>query len=186
VAQLVEWPPESGESCQAHQHREAFAGAPPPAAEGQGCAGCHDTESFAAARGGFDHGSTGYELSGAHAELACAACHAPLPGPDERGRRSARARGRDCSACHADPHVGQFAAGGRTDCARCHTADGFLGSLAFDHDRDASFALDASHARLACAACHRPWPLPGGGQAVRYRPLGTACADCHAHGGGGR
>jgi hypothetical protein len=32
-------------------------------------------------------------------------------------------------------------------------------------------------------SCHIPWPLPDGGEAVRYRPLGTTCADCHGNRG---
>jgi predicted CXXCH cytochrome family protein len=186
VAQLIDGPPERCESCHADPHGAAFTAALPRAAVAEGCSGCHDTESFGAARAGFDHGSTGYELAGAHAELTCAACHAPLAGRDARGRHSARALGRDCSACHADPHAGQFAAEGRTDCARCHSTDGFIDRLTFDHGRDSRFALDASHRGLACAACHRTWPLPGGGEAVRYKPLGTRCVDCHDHGGGER
>ena len=39
--------------------------------------------------------------------------------------------------------------------------------------------LDERHRTLDCGACHQPWPLRGGGEAIRYRPLGTECADCH-------
>ena len=72
---------------------------------------------------------------------------------------------------------------GRTDCARCH-AD--AGALLFDHQRDSRYALDASHEKLECAACHRPWPLPDGTTAIRYKPLGVECTDCHGPRGGGR
>lgn len=40
---------------------------------GRSCADCHDTGSFTATR--FDHATTRYPLEGAHAGLACRACH---------------------------------------------------------------------------------------------------------------
>jgi hypothetical protein len=39
--------------------------------------------------------------------------------------------------------------------------------------------LDDEHAGLACSACHKPQPVRGWGTAVRYKPLGTVCGDCH-------
>jgi len=60
--------------------------------------------------------------------------------------------------------------------------------MRFDHG-DSRFPLDDRHAALDCAACHKPWPLPdslGGGTAVRYRPLGLTCKDCHGTAQDGR
>lgn len=151
------------------------------------CAACHSAEAFAgSAAGRFDHGRwTGFALDGAHRALACAECHAPspraLPGMGELGA----AVGSACADCHADPHAGQFARAGRTDCARCHDAVADFAARGFDHARDSRFALDARHASLACSACHVPWPVAGLGEVVRYKPLGTRCIDCHDHGGGG-
>jgi len=128
---------------------------------------------------GFDHGRwTGYPLGAGHAALRCEDCHAPRPSPDARGRRFGVALGSACEDCHADPHVGQFQP--PTRCADCHRDDL---SLAFDHQRDSRFPLDATHRDLDCAACHRPWPLADGTEAVRYKPLGTTCAECHGPGG---
>ena len=157
-----------------------------------GCARCHETRTFqAAAVGSFDHAHwTGFDLTGAHAQASCSACHVELPKKDPLGRSFKRAQGRDCQSCHSDPHRGQFAREGRTDCLSCHD------SLArtwetpdFDHSTT-RFPLDATHAKVDCASCHEPTPLAEGGSAVRYRPLGTACADCHSvlpgpSGGGG-
>jgi hypothetical protein len=150
-----------------------------------GCARCHGSASFTAVpRASFEHGAwTGYPLAGAHERLDCQACHVPSVAnalvPGAAGERSlGRALGRECSDCHEDPHVGQFAAGGVTDCARCHADSG---SSHFDH-QDARFALDGTHESLGCSTCHVPWPLEDGGAAVRYKPLGTQCADCHGRG----
>ena len=151
------------------------------------CTRCHSTESFHEfSAEEFDHGHwTGFELSGVHAETACAACHVPdLAQASEQQKFLGPAAGRLCSDCHADPHAGQFARAGTTECAACHAAGGAtFAELVFDHQRDSSFPLDDRHSKLACAACHVSWPIGNARETVRYKPLGTACSDCHGHGG---
>lgn len=175
-------------ACHADPHGGTFerAGVPTVVEGRVGCARCHDTGSFGAVReGAFDHERwTGWPLRGAHARASCAACHPPVPRGADR-RATARAE-RACASCHADPHAGQFAerdALGRVaraaDCARCHAEGDAFTLVGFDHDRDSRFRLDATHASLACARCHRAEELPDGRRVVRYRPLGTTCADCH-------
>lgn len=158
------------------------------------CERCHTTETFAAAAKDFDHQRwTAYGLDGAHARVSCEKCHAPSAQPDDKDRRFGRALGTDCASCHADTHVGQFAVEGRTNCARCHSTATTFKDLRFDHQRDSRFKLDATHVKLDCNACHVPNPLPDGGSATRYKPLGTVCGDCHdprapigrVHGGSG-
>ena len=129
------------------------------------------------AREAYDHALwAGFPLEGSHARAACEACHVPtgerMPGKPRLGR----AAGASCSACHTDPHVGQFDA---RACEDCHSSSESFETLVFDHARDTRFALDANHAKLECGACHKPWPVAGGRQAVRYRPLGTTCIECH-------
>lgn len=165
-----------------HSFSRAAAGADPGRAQlARECSTCHSTSSFAQVeRARFDHAAwTGFPLDGAHAATSCEACHVPAREPDEHGRKFGRAAGTDCSACHVDVHAGQFAREGVTDCARCHDARLPLREVRFDHQRDARFALDKNHAKLACAACHRPTPTTGGRVVVRYKPLGIECADCH-------
>ncbi|MFN0243917.1 MAG: cytochrome c3 family protein [Planctomycetota bacterium] len=168
-------------ACHPDPHAGAFDRPGLPRTEGDrsGCLRCHTTESFGGVRA-FDHALwTGFRLDGVHASVACASCHAPVPSQDGRSQRFGKAAGTDCGACHSDPHVGQFARNGATDCARCHTSSQSFTTLAFDHQHDTRFPLDATHARLDCSACHVSSPLPGGGRAVRYKPLGTSCSDCH-------
>ena len=175
-------------TCHADPHRGAFdrPGMPAQVDGREGCARCHQPVSFRALTlDSFDHQRwTGYPLKAKHAEASCNACHAPLRQEDALGRRHGFARGQDCAACHADPHVGQFAVAGRNDCARCHDESGFRPAR-FDHQTGSRFPLDANHAALDCGRCHQAWPLAGGGQAVRYKPLGTRCQDCHGFGSEG-
>lgn len=57
---------------------------------------------------------------------------------------------------------------GVTDCARCHTVDGWLPAQ-FDHQRT-GFALEGAHQKARCAACHR----------VRLdASLSRSCIGCH-------
>jgi hypothetical protein len=142
------------------------------------CARCHVESSFRAFPHGFDHEQwSGYAIVGPHAALECSACHAPLRRPDENGRTWKRAKGRGCADCHADPHAGQFTEEGANDCARCHVEDA-PDYLSFDHERDSGFSLRPAHVDLECSACHLPEPI-GAVEAVRYRPLGSRCVDCH-------
>ena len=145
-----------------------------------GCARCHGESSFRHFPEPFEHDFwTHFRLTGAHAEAACTACHAPLRAGDPSGRTWKRAKGTRCSDCHRDPHAGQFTRRGRTDCSRCHVnADGFK-NVRFVHDRDARFRLGKAHRKLDCDACHKPVRV-GKSDVVRYRPIGRNCVDCHA------
>jgi hypothetical protein len=145
------------------------------------CSACHTTQRFDlvdAVR--FDHAAaTGFELIGAHRAIACSDCHPTRKEPDERGRSFGTAAGRNCQDCHAPPHGDQFGAPAEVRCANCHSEEHSFQKLTFDHGRDSRFALDQVHGKLACNACHRPYRLPDGEVVVRYKPLGTECADCH-------
>lgn len=165
--------------CHDDPHRGRFSrdGSPVLGATSSSCELCHDTEDFRGrARDGFDHGGwTGFVLEGEHARTRCEACHVE----PRQSMRLGRTPGGNCEDCHSDPHVAQFSVGGRTDCAGCHVGSESFTRLHFDHALDSRFTLDEQHSGLACSACHRPWPLPGGGKAVRYKPLGVECTDCH-------
>ena len=153
----------------------------PRAVEGrEGCARCHDTQSFELRRFElFDHGLwAGYELTGAHAEAACKGCHTIERSLDPPRITFGTLPGTACQDCHEDSHVGQFAVDGVTDCERCHQTSHGFDDLLFDHQTDSRFALDEVHVELECEACHRP-VLVAGVEAVRYKPLGVDCSDCH-------
>jgi hypothetical protein len=161
-------------SCHADIHRGTFQ---QPSGN---CIDCHTQVAWTDGRETFEHLRwTGFALAGRHVEAGCQSCHNPLPPADRSGRRFGRAPGPACADCHQDPHVGQFTVAGKTDCTRCHAAGSDFHELVFDHQRDSRFPLDATHKPVACAGCHFSWPLQGGGKAVRYKPLGLLCGDCH-------
>lgn len=166
-------------ACHADVHKGGFdRPGRPRAIEGRtACLRCHDTQAFAPVVGSFDHAMwTGYELAGAHGKVDCAGCHPRRASAAPGTPRLGAAPGTRCAACHVDVHAGQFAVGGATDCARCHTATTFR-DLHFDHQQT-RFPLDKVHAPVACAKCHPSYPV-GEAKIVRYRPLGVLCGDCH-------
>lgn len=112
---------------------------------------------------------------GRYGTQPCESCHRTTAFRDVTFDHS-RVRERACADCHTpdSPHGGQFANRG---CDACHVTGTFAIS-AFDHDRT-RFPLTGAHARVACAACHRP-VKEGGSTIVRYTPLPTDCAGCHA------
>jgi len=169
-------------TCHLDPHGEMFdQGEAPPAYKGQsGCQRCHSENSFRALPHGFDHELwTGFELDGAHAATSCESCHAARRVATERGRTWERAQGSNCGACHGEPHVGQFAREGVTDCSQCHRSAEGWAELRFDHNRHSRFPLGDSHRQVDCSSCHSEWKLESGLGIVRYRPLETSCSSCH-------
>jgi hypothetical protein len=77
-----------------------------------------------------------------------------------------------CNNCHSNPHADMPT----VECRSCHSPLGWTGrNLLFEHNRDSRFKLDAVHAALACASCHKP------AQPVAvFRGTPTACNQCHA------
>jgi len=149
------------------------------------CENCHSSSEFRPSRVDVAmHGKFDYPLDGAHRAVPCAECHAELTQPPSGIRllevvvslRALRFEVADqrCSSCHDGPHESQF--DHRADagaCESCHDVTAFRPATGFDHNRDATFALDGAHRAVACAACH-PNRV--------YRPLPRACRDCHNDG----
>jgi hypothetical protein len=183
LTRVFEETPTECSSCHENVHEDSFdlPGLPARYYGQEGCARCHVTESFETRRAKvFDHALWGgLELEGAHRVADCNGCHITQRATDPPRLTYAEVRGEDCSDCHVDHHIGQFVVEGVTECTRCHeTAESFA-ELVFDHDTDSRFPLDAHHGALECIACHIPMPLSDGTEAIRYKPLGVECSDCH-------
>jgi hypothetical protein len=106
---------------------------------GADCAGCHTPQDWKKAT--FDHSKADFQLTGAHANVACEKCHV---------NNVFKGTPQDCAACHAkdDAHQGKFG----TDCGGCHTPDDWK-KASFDHSK-AAFQLTGAHANVECTKCH--------------------------------
>ncbi len=148
---------------------------------GARCASCHGQSAWKPAAG-FDHAKTAFPLTGRHAQVECAKCHAA---PSVATTRDAKGEivpqwkplpHADCAACHKDPHAGRFPGA----CAKCHvTADWHqVGKTGFNHDLT-RYPLRGRHAGVACASCH------DAAKAWGEKPKFARCTDCHqdAHAG---
>jgi hypothetical protein len=129
------------------------------------CESCHSADTWFDAK--FDHLKyTGYALTGAHATLACTACHI---GGKFAGTPA------DCYSCH----VTQFTTAKNPDhvkaglpqqCQFCHNTTSWLNAT-FDHNRFTNFPLTGAHVNVPCATCHTD----------NYAgTLPTNCYGCHA------
>lgn len=194
-------------------HLDAHAGQLARGPKAGDCDRCHTVDTFAAAR--FDleeHAKARYPLEGAHRAVACLACHLRDEGMIKRvpaaalealkkHRREPRVspavfleKGdlKECRTCHADAHGGQFDARVAAEgCVACHSVETFH-KPAFDHQKQSRFPLEGKHAEVECAKCHAAEAgkpvrarAPFEGKLVRYKPVDTRCAACHAdpHGG---
>lgn len=84
---------------------------------GKDCSACHSPNGWKLWE--FDHARKArFELAGAHARVACVACHRQPAGVVELPR--------DCASCHRsdDIHLGQFG----PQCQHCHSTLGFQGA----------------------------------------------------------
>ena len=160
-------------ACHVDKHRGQFAST----MNERSCAACHTTQSWEMRS--FDHARTGFTITGKHSTVGCEGCH-------RRDETSAAVVYKDtpqsCNGCHSDPHAGQFALNGSTDCSRCHTPAGWH-TLAFQHQSQSAFPLTGAHKNIDCARCHKPEEHQGK-RVVRYKPISTQCESCHQQGVG--
>ena len=150
-------------TCHPDPHRGQFA------KENRKCESCHVTGSWPSLL--FDHNTSKFPLEGKHSTVQCVKCHEKADPVRYAGVTTA------CAPCHKDPHFGQFARGGATLCEPCHNAQSWK-RITFDHNTGSQFALSGAHAGVPCMKCH-PAETRDGKPAVRYKPLGVACEDCH-------
>jgi len=136
-----------------------------PEVDGAACRACHsehlgrDADILNFTAEGFDHSFTDFALTGGHAEVACADCHAA----DTRYAEAPL----DCATCHRDddPHEGRLT----KPCESCHTTSAWDAEIRFDH-ATTSFDLRGGHAETDCMSCHK-------GQ--QWEGLAADCASCH-------
>lgn len=139
------------------------------------CTTCHTTKNWKEIKN-FDHNKTGFKLEGEHAKTACSECHYRK---DEQGRRQQefKNKSKECSECHTDSHVGQFAVNGKTDCTRCHGFDRWANSK-YDHNTS-RFKIDGKHVGVKCEECHKP-VMNEKGRYIEYKFDNIDCKRCHS------
>ncbi|MDR3628181.1 MAG: hypothetical protein P4L45_15165, partial [Ignavibacteriaceae bacterium] len=124
------------------------------------CQDCHSITVFTVAT--FNHNTTGFTLTGAHASVTCQQCHSAgyVNTPT------------DCYSCHSNDFAGatdpnHVAQGFPHDCTQCHSTTSWNGAT-FDHSKTA-FPLTGAHASVTCQQCH----------ASGYTNTPTDCYSCH-------
>ena len=175
--------------CHSDPHNGQFTGQP----HLNKCEDCHTVQgfqpsTFTLAR----HQSTRFPLTGGHVAVACVDCH---KADDARRPGHAvpyRFEDRSCTACHVDPHRGQFlermrkpnADGSLPGCEACHVVKSWRELSRFDHSTT-SFKLLGAHRAVPCASCHKPEKPETSLKAVDFRSAPSHCENCHeeVHGG---
>lgn len=148
------------QSC-ASCHLDPHAGA-----NSQSCEVCHNERNWDVPRNFFIHERTRFPLSGAHAAIACEACHR-----NARGEPLANTP-TECDQCHIRDRVAatpNHVVAGFTNCGWCHSTTTFAGAT-YTHR---SYRLEGVHAQQSCQACH------GGNVFDGLAQGGSNCLTCH-------
>lgn len=127
---------------------------------GDRCGDCHDNEHWHPVE--YDHLQRHhFALEGAHARIACDACHTAVIAKQKLGKT--------CNDCHKaeDPHRGRLKGG----CDSCHGQKSWRSELLFDHDLT-SYPLVGLHRVVSCAQCHAT---------LAFADTPTTCIGCHEH-----
>ena len=140
---------------------------------GENCSACHNVNSWKTVK--FDHNLTSFKLEGVHINLSCDKCHYDK---NEQGVRVQHFKGlsKECSECHKEPHSGQFAVNGKTDCTRCHGSDDWKNSR-YDHN-NSRFKLEGAHLEVNCKECHKE-VITEKGKFTKYKFDNIECSNCH-------
>ena len=139
------------------------------------CTLCHvmDQSPHTEKVNGHEPASGGFVLLGAHVAAACTACHTPGSGTVATDP----ANSDDCVACHLADYQRVHPEGWPTDCALCHSPEGWTGGGGnIDHEQaSGGFRLLGVHATLSCSACHDPATF-----APLWNPASDQdCITCH-------
>src|SRR5271165_6270621 len=126
--------------CHKDAHDNQFAAAP----YSNRCESCHTVTDFH--RTTFtiaQHRTTRFALTGAHVAIPCADCHKAGAGGRTDKILAFHFEDRTCTACHKDPHKGEFdkqmarkrANGSTFGCEACHSVKSWGDINGFDHSK---------------------------------------------------
>ena len=168
------------QDCHKDTHEGQFAGPP----YGNRCEKCHTLAGFKPSTYTIaQHQSTRFPLREAHLAVPCEECHQAAKGSKSIPYRFAD---RACTACHADPHHGEFTdkmsqkgpSGAPAGCQACHTVKSWTDLPKFDHSKT-KFPLLGAHGKVPCDECHKPEQGDKALTEAIFRSTPTACASCH-------
>ena len=128
----------------------------------QDCSICHSTVSWSNAT--FNHATTGFALTGAHASLSCVSCHV---------NNNFSITNAACVSCHLKDYNGttnpnHAQAGFPQQCQVCHTTTAWT-PASFNHNTT-GFPLTGAHVNVPCNSCHINGQFAG---------TPTDCYSCH-------
>ena len=150
-------------SCHAKDYQATTGPSHVTAGFSTSCEQCHGFDTWFNVR--FDHlKSTGYALTGAHATLACNACHI---------NNQFKGTPATCNGCHMPDYQkttnpNHVSANFPTTCQLCHNTMAWQ-PASFDHN-SVGFPLTNGHANLQCTQCHVN---------NNYNLTSGACNLCH-------
>jgi hypothetical protein len=171
--------------CHKDPHDNQFASAP----FNNRCEECHSVQdwhrtSYSIAK----HRDSRFPLLGAHAAVPCSECHkAGLAGRTDK-ILPFHFEDRSCTACHTDPHKGEFVTemshkrgdGSIAGCEACHSVKSWSDITGFDHSKT-KYPLLGAHRTVPCADCHKP----AANSQSAFANTPSQCEACHkdAHDG---
>ncbi|HEY2120526.1 MAG TPA: cytochrome c3 family protein [Candidatus Acidoferrum sp.] len=165
--------------CHKDAHDNQFAAAP----YNNRCEPCHTVVDFH--RTTFTiakHKATRFPLAGAHVAVPCADCHKAGTGGRADRILPFHFEDRTCTACHKDPHKGEFndrmarrrANGTPFGCEACHSVKSWVDINGFDHSKT-KFPLLGAHRTVTCGECHKPTTSYDS----RFKGTSQQCEACH-------
>jgi len=176
-------------SCHMDVHRGQFS-----STSHKDCDSCHTVKGFKPSTYTIArHNGTRFVLAGAHAAVVCGDCHQLGPEANAAYQVQYRYEDRACTACHRDPHQGEFAdrmkAGSGPDaqpqgCESCHSTRSWQDLHGFDHS-NSKLPLEGAHRAVPCRDCHKPAGLDMQKVNVQFNAAPQRCSGCHddIHGG---
>ena len=127
------------------------------------CQSCHTTVAWLPST--FNHGSTRFALTGAHASVQCQTCHT---------NGNYQLAYTNCYQCHSADFAGatnpnHVSGNFSQNCQTCHTTTAWQ-PASFDHSTT-RFALTGAHTAVQCQTCHTN---------NNYQLVYTNCYQCHS------
>lgn len=156
-------------------HRDVHLGQ-----EGTVCETCHTVQTAKFAIVNFEHAQTGFSLTGRHLTTECVLCHKTETGLFPAGDGTAvrfKGVGRECLACHADPHLGQL----DQRCETCHDTTTFHLTDYRHRRRMLDDFFTGKHTSANCESCHKVATMKvsaGGGRSAQFQ-IPRSCVSCH-------